>query len=784
MLFFAKALFANLAFGYGDIHRYFYPIRYFTACFIKEGIIPLWNPYLFAGIPNLAALQPAVFYPVSILTYIFPFFFGIKLFIISHFILAAIWTYLLMRSFNVSKIGALISAITYGFGGFLLSVVDMLTTLSAATWTPLILLFYTKALEPLPKNQWMPQLVEEKCPEQVRTSNFSEKFLTYKPNIYLILTGLFLGIQFLAGEPTQLYGSLIILVLYWGCSLPRWRGVGRWLFRGLTPWLICLGLVLFQILPFLEMVFLSTRTSGLKFTHATSLSLGPHELLNLVLPYFTGDFIEKNHFWFGQSWLESIYSGILPLLFAFIAIIYGRRNRIVLFFAGIIFIFILLSLGKLFPIYEILYKYLPGFSMIRYPVKFFSFVVLGGSILAGFGYDYLIAKKGRLILNLFSTFILIYAGSFLLFDLNQEKAIYFLKKIYFPSALDSQIDTWANSLFANFIVICSITISGILFIFLLFKEKISTKIFNFAIVSIIIVDLFLFGIRINPLISQEIYTYKSNALQFILQDRDCYRIMLEPETERYFRIIRGGTLEEALINVQKSLVPNYGLFHKIFDAQGYESLRLNDYTQLLKIIEKEGRSNLLDLLNIKYVISKFELKINQLKLVYEDEAIKIYWNTTCFPRVFLVSNVRVIKDRNRILAVMKSPSFDPTKEVILEEEIPNGKFEIRNSKFEIIDYQPNKVIIKAHSSNDCILFLSDTYYPGWRAFVDGKLTKVYRANYTFRAISFPAGEHEIEFVYLPFCFLVGIVGSAITVFISIGLILYQGTIKNKIMSQL
>lgn len=740
LLFFGKALLSGLNFGYADIHRYFYPIRYFTACSIKEGIIPLWNPYLFAGIPNLAALQPAVFYPLSILTYLFPFFFGIKLFIISHFTLAAIFTYLLMRSFNVSKTGALISTITYSFGGFLLSVVDMLTTLSAATWTPLILLCYTKTL-------------------------------TDKSNIYLILTGLFLGIQFLAGEPTQLYGSLIILMLYWGYSLPRWRGVGRWLFRGLTPWLICFGLILFQILPFLEMVFLSTRTSGLKFTHATSLSLGPHELLNLVLPYFTGDFIEKSHFWFGQSWLESIYSGILPLLFVFIAIIYGRRNRIVLFFGGIIFIFILLSLGKLLPIYEILYKYLPGFSMLRYPVKFFSFVALGGSILAGFGYDYLITKKGRPILNLFLTFILIYAGSFLLFNLNQEKAIYFLKKIYFPSALDSQIDTWANSLFANFIVICSITISGILLIFLLFKEKISTKVFDFAIVSIIIVDLFLFGVRINPLISQEIYTYKSNALQFILQDRDCYRIMLEPETERYFRIIRGGTLGEALINVQKSLVPNYGLYHKIFDAQGYESLRLNDYTQLLKIIEKEGWPNLLDLLNIKYIISKFELKMNQLKLIYEDEAIKIYWNTTCLPRVFFISKTRVIKDRDRILAVMKSSSFDPTKEVILEEEIPNGKSEIRNPKSEIIDYQPNKVIIKAYSSNDCILYLSDTYYPGWRAFIDGKPTKIYRANYTFRAISFPAGSHRVEFVYLPFCFLVGIVGSAITVFILIGLIL-------------
>lgn len=745
LIFFGNVLFTNLTFGYGDIHRYFYPIRYFSACAIKDGIIPLWNPYLYAGIPNLAALQSAIFYPVSVLTYLFPFFLGIELFIISHFILSSLFTYLLMRSLNVSRTGALVSAITYGFGGFFLSAVDMLTTLSSATFTPLIFLFYHKAL-------------------------------TYKSNIYLCLTGLFLGLQFLAGEPTQLYGSLITLTLF---TLLKSLWDKTSLFSLPLVVLIALGLFLFQILPFLEMVLLSTRTSGLKFTHATSLSLGPHELLNLILPYFTGDFIAKTHFWFGQSWLESIYSGILPILFAFISIIFIRR-RIVFFFAGEIFIFLLLSFGKLLPIYQILYNYLPGFNMIRYPVKFFSFVAFGGSVLAGFGYDYLITRireNGNKLISLFSIFILIYSGSFLAFYLNQQKAILFLKKIFFPYALDIQIDTWANTLFVNFIVVCSILILGVLFIFLLFKEKISIGIFNFGVIGIIIIDLFLFGARINPFISQEIYTSKSGALKFILQDRDCYRIFLEPKTDKYFHIIRGNTLEEALIGVQNSLVPNYGLFYKIFDAEGYESLILNDYNQLLKIIKKEGRRNLLDLLNIKYIISKFDLKMKQ---VYEDEAIKIYLNPTCLNRAFFVSKAKVIKDREEILNVMRKPNFEPLKEVILEEEISPTTYPLPlRSKVKIIDYQPNRVFITAEASKDCILFLSDTYYPGWQAFIDKNPTKIYRANYSFRAIKFPAGKHKVEFVYFPLSFFVGSIGSGVSGLILIGLILIWGKRKKK-----
>ncbi len=808
LLFFVNALSSDWTFGYGDIHRYFYPIRYFTASSMKEGFLPLWNPYLFAGIPNLAALQPAVFYPISILPYLFPFFYGIELFIIVHFFLASLFTYLLMRHFKVSRAGALISALTYGFGGFLLSVVDMLTTLSAATWTPLIFLCYLKALGS--DLEYSKALGSKALGSDLEYRICTQTQILYSrsdPNLAnLVFTGLFLGIQFLAGEPTQLYGTLITLSLYTVAKAwQMWRQKGekekvtkaklvKFCFQGLTPWLICLGLTLFQVLPFLEMVLHSTRTSGLKFTHATSLSLGPHELLNLVLPYWSGNFIEKSHFWFGQSWLESIYLGILPLLFALVAIVFGRKKRIVLFFTGIIFIFLLLSFGKLLPLYKTLYQYLPGFSMIRYPVKFFSFVVLGISVLAGFGLDRLDgsvkSNKSNLsdkILKLFSGFLLIYAGSFLVFFLNQQRIIPFLKEIYFPEALDIYVAAWADSLSGNFMLVCLITLAGILLISLLFKGKISTRVFNLGIIGLVIIDLFIFGMRINPLVPQKIYAYKSPALRFLLQDTDCYRILLEPKSERYFRIIRGETLEDALVGVQNSLVSNYGLFYKIFDAQGYESLTLNDYTRFLKLVTEQGDWNLLDVLNIKYVVSKFDLKMRQLKLVYEDESIKIYWNTTCLPRAFFVPKARVIRDRQRVLEEMSGVDFDPRKEIILEEKIRNpNKFSIFDFRFSIssiqnpkskiqnpriIDYQPNKVIITASSPGACLLFLSDTYYPGWRAFIDGKPTKIYRANYTFRAISFPEGSHTVEFVYLPLSFLVGVIGSGITVFISIGLIL-------------
>jgi uncharacterized membrane protein YfhO len=67
----------------------------------------------------------------------------------------------------------------------------------------------------------------------------------------------------------------------------------------------------------------------------------------------------------------------------------------------------------------------------------------------------------------------------------------------------------------------------------------------------------------------------------------------------------------------------------------------------------------------------------------------------------------------------------------------------------IVSYEPERVIIEADLASEGYLILTDTYYPGWRARVDGKESPIMRANLLFRAISLPAGQHEVEFSYEP-----------------------------------
>ncbi len=96
---------------------------------------------------------------------------------------------------------------------------------------------------------------------------------------------------------------------------------------------------------------------------------------------------------------------------------------------------------------------------------------------------------------------------------------------------------------------------------------------------------------------------------------------------------------------------------------------------------------------------------------------------------------------------MKQPDFDPFKSVILEEN-PAGFVPQEGVRVVSVDfYQPNQVVMTVESAKPRIMVFSDNHYPAWQAFVDGAPAKIYRADYTFRAVILPAGRHKVEFKY-------------------------------------
>jgi uncharacterized membrane protein YfhO len=123
-------------------------------------------------------------------------------------------------------------------------------------------------------------------------------------------------------------------------------------------------------------------------------------------------------------------------------------------------------------------------------------------------------------------------------------------------------------------------------------------------------------------------------------------------------------------------------------------------------------------------------------------------------------------DSKAMLSRMTSKAFHPDKEVLLEEE-PKWEGQSINPALtkeskglpkisvEFVSETNNRLLLTAKAQEKTLLVLNDTYFPGWKAFADGKRTKIYRADYTFRAIPLNAGTHTVEFVYDPLSFKLG-----------------------------
>jgi uncharacterized membrane protein YfhO len=161
-------------------------------------------------------------------------------------------------------------------------------------------------------------------------------------------------------------------------------------------------------------------------------------------------------------------------------------------------------------------------------------------------------------------------------------------------------------------------------------------------------------------------------------------------------------------------------------------------------------------------------------IVYNKE-ITIMENKDVYPRAFIVHRAEDISDPDKIFARLKSTDFDIQKQIIIEKSLPqnmldgNGAPETDNSSSTITSYKDQEVLIDAHMESDGFLFLADQYYPGWKAFVDGKETEIYATDYTFRSIYLSKGDHKVRFLYDPMSYKIGECISLIALLAIIGL---------------
>jgi hypothetical protein len=134
------------------------------------------------------------------------------------------------------------------------------------------------------------------------------------------------------------------------------------------------------------------------------------------------------------------------------------------------------------------------------------------------------------------------------------------------------------------------------------------------------------------------------------------------------------------------------------------------------------------------------------RLVHSGD-VKIYQNLDVLPRAFVVHQAEIIPDSDREIARLRDPHFDPAQAVILADGAPLAGQ--GNGEAQMMVYTPEKIVIQADTDTSSYLVLTDTYYPGWSATIDGQPADIRRADVMFRAVRLEPGAHQVEFEYRP-----------------------------------
>jgi hypothetical protein len=724
--------------------------RLFAAVSLKQGVMPLWNPYVFSGLPFFADVQAAVLYPLNLI--LTPFAGGdwlspllVEYQIVLHIAMAGCFMYLLARDFGASRSGSLLAGVTFMFCGFFTTHIFHENLIHSAAWFPLAIFLFRRAIE--------------------RASL-----------LYASLTALVLCTIFLCGYPQLMVHMYYWLAAYYLFGLVvrirnKTRVMPELKKAGVFAVLVVLGIGMasVQLLPTQELAKNSVRPH-LAFSESCEGSLRPYRFVTLFVPNYFGQ-PQKSAYW-GISdkdvnggvhnyWETAIYAGTVSLALAAITP-FVVRTPLTVFLSAMAVVSLLLSMGNSFFLYWLVFKFLPAFSAFRIPGRFAYLFTLSVSLLAGTGLTWLQAngprEKNARLKTIAQRALLVAAGAAVLWALLASAGVlrngiadfmlasgrfganaagienYIDKQIY-PVVLKG---IW---LFAGLVaIVAAITVMRL-------RGKISGRTAACAVLGAAALDFaaFGFGFAAGNIDPSAMYA-KTPAVEQ-LQDM---------EKTGYFRInsrnSNPGT--DDLGGAAMVFRKNQGSVHHLFLMEGYNPLRLKR-----ELVDRKPRT--LDILNVG-------LKIN----LDEKGQMSLVANPTYFPRCRMVYNYAVERSEDSILPLLHSPAFDYKKSVILEEQpsaaidtgAPDTSWNCR-----IVNYSLNRIDLDVTSAKNGLAVLSEIYYPSWKATVDGKPAPVYRADYALRAIPVGRGHHQVSCYFSTDVFRTGLLLSLAALAITLAL---------------
>jgi hypothetical protein len=526
----------------------------------------------------------------------------------------------------------------------------------------------------------------------------------------------------------------------------------------------------------------TTEGGGLNWDYATQYSFSPQEMITFLVPGWFGfgklpyEGTEINlpegarvpTYW-GQMLMTDAanYTGIVVFFLAVIGLLaLWKRDRLIPPLAIVSLVALLLSFGGNLPVlFGPMFNYFPTFNKFRAPMMALVLMQLAFPIIAAITLEKILEawkrnehdEKER-IGKWFKYGMYASAGLFAIFLIGRSAFSSSLSEAIaksgkplaqYPQSLkDLAVSTAMND--AAICLLFAAIACGLVVYFL--KGKVSPLVLGMVILGLSLVDQWRVGSRPMEVTTRSEYSNvfaNHDYVDFVKQDKSTYRVL---------------DLNEPTSNIPAS----WG----VQTIAGYHAAKMRAYQD---VVDVTGKANgnviynpfMWNLLNTKYIIADGAVSEDQARFnpVFQSkepakagqngqpgQSTIVWENPQALPRAFFVRSYKV-QDSLQTLYAMRDGTFDPRDVVFLTkdskdfESVSQNPIDTSTERVDVANYGNENVEYKTSSSVDRIMFISDTWYPNWTATIDGKEVPIHKANYAFRALKIPAGQHTVTFTY-------------------------------------
>ncbi len=684
-----------------DIANQVLPWYQFQAIQWHSHHIPAWDPNEWTGQPLFGQGQPGSAYPFNWILFLWPMKnahinpVALNWYFVLIRYIGMLGCYALCRDLGRSRIASVLGACVFALGGFLANTIWP-QMINGAVWAPLVFLFLFRA---------------ERGERPVTSS---------------LLSGFFLGFAFLSGHhQAPIFIALAAIAMWLWIAL---RGVFSgnrqpdWRILRLAALSLAMAVLAsaFQTLPMAEYGSRAVRWVGtpepLSFDQSVPYYVherySPKPTLPLAV-FMPGIAVE----WWNP------YVGAAALTLAILGAILAWRERQARWLAAIALFGFLFALGSSSLLHGVLYAILPMIDKTRNAGAAIIVFALGIAPLAAYGIDRISespsspwTRRAMWTLTGFGAIAGLVYGFF--FAPN-------------PVVTDHRM---------LITVLCTLGLAAILAA--LRANSISIRGGMLGALLIVLFELSMVSTYWFAEFGKD--PGRDALLQNLDKHHDIARFLLD-------------RADHGRIEFHDSDIPyNFGDYFGLETYQAYTaSVTQNIWGH--DVFNPSVR----DIFGVRYSIAKVQERPTQQLVFTGASGLKVFENPGAYPRAWAVHESATVANMDQARDALASPDFHAREKVFFAGSQPGGAAQLApcpasaNDRVDIRSYGANALVISANLACPGMVIVSDTWYPGWRATVDGKPAPIEEAYGVFRAVATPAGEHTISMRYRPGIVLVG-----------------------------